>query len=325
MSLLFIPSPSQGVWYLGPFPLRGYALCIILGVVVAIVMGERRWVARGGLRGQVSDISVWAVPFGLVGGRLYHVITDPARYFGQGGDPVTALYVWQGGLGIWGAIALGGVGAWIGARRAGIRLPPLADALAPGVVVAQAIGRWGNWFNQELFGRPTTVPWALEIQPDHRPPGYEAFGTFHPTYLYECVWDLGAAGLVIWADRRYKLGHGRAFALYVMAYTAGRGWIEYLRIDTVEADDVFGLRLNVWTSIVLFVLATAYFVVVGRRRPGREESVWREGHGPPSDEEADDPTGERGDGETEPATGSGSSAATTSAPDPGGDGRAGSS
>jgi prolipoprotein diacylglyceryl transferase len=289
---LFLPSPSQGVWHLGPFPLRGYALCIILGVVAAIWIGERRWVARGGVRGQVSDIAVWAVPFGLVGGRLYHVITDPARYFGKGGDPAAVLYVWQGGLGIWGAIALGGVGAWIGTRRAGLLLPPMADALAPGVVVAQAIGRWGNWFNQELFGRPTTLPWALEIEPDKRPPGYEAFETFHPTFLYECVWDLGAAGVVVWADRRFRLGHGRAFALYVMAYTAGRGWIEYLRIDTVEADDVFGLRLNVWTSIVLFLGATAFFVVVGRRKPGREETVWREGHGPdvaggPTDEDPD--------------------------------------
>ncbi|MGA8208837.1 MAG: prolipoprotein diacylglyceryl transferase, partial [Nocardioidaceae bacterium] len=280
MSPLFIPSPSQGVWHLGPFPVRGYALCIILGVVVAIWMGERRWVARGGVRGQVSDIAIWAVPFGLVGGRLYHVITDPGRYFGAGGDPLAALYVWRGGLGIWGAIALGGVGAWIGARRMGLRLPPLADALAPGILVAQAIGRWGNWFNQELFGRPTTQPWALEIAPANRPPGYEEFATFHPTFLYECVWNLGAAGLVLWADRRFRLGHGRAFALYVMAYTAGRGWIEYLRIDTVEADDVLGLRLNVWTSIVVFVLATAYFLVVRRRRPGREDTVWREGHGP---------------------------------------------
>ena len=283
---LFLPSPSQGVWYLGPFPVRGYALCIILGVVVAIWMGERRWAARGGVRGQVSDIAIWAVPFGLVGGRLYHVITDPARYFGENGDPVTALYIWQGGLGIWGAIALGGVGAWIACRLNGTKLPPLADALAPGILVAQAIGRWGNWFNQELFGRPTTLPWALEI-PDEtkRPEGYTRFDTFHPTFLYEFVWNLGAAGLVIWADRRFRLGHGRAFALYVMAYTAGRGWIEHLRIDSVEADDVFGLRLNVWTSIVLFLAAAAYFVIVGRRRPGREESVWREGREPvPEDE-----------------------------------------
>jgi prolipoprotein diacylglyceryl transferase len=283
---LFIPSPSQGVWHLGPLPIRGYALCIILGVVVAIWMGERRWPARGGVRGQVSDIAIWAVPFGLVGGRLYHVITDPARYFGTDGNPVAVLYVWQGGLGIWGAIALGGVGAWIGARRLGIKLPPLADALAPGIVIAQAIGRWGNWFNQELFGKPSTLPWALEI-PDEtkRPVGYTRFETFHPTFLYECLWDLGTAGLVLWADRRFRLGHGRAFALYVMAYTAGRGWIEALRIDSVEASDVFGLRLNVWTSIVLFLGSATYFVVMGRLRPGREESVWRDGRGP--DEPAD--------------------------------------
>jgi prolipoprotein diacylglyceryl transferase len=278
---LFIPSPSEGVWHLGPLPVRGYALCIILGVVAAIWLGERRWADRGGVRGQVSDIAIWAVPFGLVGGRLYHVITDPARYFGADGDPVTILYVWQGGLGIWGAIALGGVGAWIACRRYGLKLPPMADALAPGILVAQAIGRWGNWFNQELFGKPTTLPWALEIpDPDKRPPGYTQYDTFHPTFLYECIWNLGAAGLVVWADRRFKLGHGRAFALYVMAYTAGRGWIEYLRIDTVEADDVLGLRLNVWTSIIVFAGGLAYFLIVGRRHPGREESVWRDGRGP---------------------------------------------
>ena len=286
MTPLFIPSPSQGVWHLGPIPIRGYALCIILGVVAAIWIGERRWAARGGVRGQVSDIAIWAVPFGLVGGRLYHVITDPARYFGHDGNPAAVLYVWQGGLGIWGAIALGGVGAWIGARRYGVRLPPLADALAPGIVVAQAIGRWGNWFNQELFGRPSTLPWALKIDPAHRPPGYEQYATFHPTYLYECIWDLGTAGLVVWLDRRFKLGHGRAFALYVMAYTAGRAWIEDLRIDVVEANDVFGLRLNVWTSIVVFLGAALYFVVSGRLRPGREESVWREGREPESTEES---------------------------------------
>ncbi len=285
---LSIPSPSQGVWHLGPFPLRGYALCIILGVVVAIWMGERRWVARGGLPGQVSDIAIWAVPFGLVGGRLYHVITDPVSYFGKGGDPASVLYVWQGGLGIWGAIALGGVGAWIGARRAGLRMPPLADALAPGIVLAQAVGRWGNWFNQELYGRPTTLPCGLRIDREHRVPGFEGYATFHPTYLYECLWDLGVAGLVIWADRRFRLGHARAFALYVMAYTLGRGWIETLRIDTVEANDVFGLRLNVWTSIVVFIGAAAYFVIAGRRHPGREESVWRAGHEPPREDVAED-------------------------------------
>jgi prolipoprotein diacylglyceryl transferase len=280
---LSIPSPSQGVWYLGPFPIRGYALCIIAGIIVAVWLGDRRWVARGGQHGQVGDIAVWAVPFGIVGGRLYHVITDSNEYFGSGKNPVAALYIWQGGLGIWGAIALGGLGAYIGARRQGILFPPLADALAPGIAIAQAIGRWGNWFNQELFGKPTHLPWALEI-PDvnKRPAGYQQFDTFQPTFLYECIWDLGVAALVIWADRRFRLGHGRAFALYVAAYCAGRAWIEYLRIDPVEANDVFGLRLNVWTSIVVFIGAVTYFVVAGRRHPGREESVLRDA-GPATD------------------------------------------
>ena len=273
---LSIPSPSQGVWEIGPVPIRAYALCIIAGIVVAVWLGERRWIARGGKPGQVGDIAVWAVPFGIVGGRLYHVITDYGNYFGDGKEPITALYIWQGGLGIWGAIALGGVGAYIGARRAGIKFLPLADALAPGIALAQAIGRLGNWFNQELFGKPTDVAWALEI-PDEsrRPKGYVQYDTFHPTFLYELLWNVGVAGFVIWADRRFRLGHGRAFALYVAGYCAGRGWIEYLRIDPVEADDVFGLRLNVWTSIILFTLAVGYFVWSSIRRPGREESVLR--------------------------------------------------
>jgi prolipoprotein diacylglyceryl transferase len=284
-----IPSPSQGVWHVGPFPIRAYALCIIAGVVAAVWLGERRWVARGGRPGQIGDVAIWAVPFGIVGGRLYHVITDNGNYFGQGKNPVAALYIWQGGLGIWGAIALGAVGAYIGARRAGLWFPPLADALAPGIVVAQAIGRWGNWFNQELFGKPTDLPWALEIpDPAKRPEGYTQFDTFHPTFLYESLWDLGVAGLVIWADRRFRLGHGRAFALYVAAYCAGRVWIEALRIDPVEANDVLGLRLNVWTSIVLFIAAAAYFVISARRRPGREERVLRGSAEPaPSDAEAE--------------------------------------
>ena len=276
MILASVPSPSQGVWHLGPLPIRAYALCIIAGVVVAIWLGEKRWVARGGRPGQVGDIAIWAVPFGLVGGRLYHVSTDWRLYFGEGREPISALYVWQGGLGIWGAIALGALGAYIGARRHNAKFPPLADALAPGIAIAQAIGRWGNWFNQELYGRPTSLPWGLEIDQAHREEGYEDPGLlFHPTFLYEFVWNLGVAGLVIWADRRFRLGHGRAFALYVMGYTAGRGWIEYLRIDVVQGSDVFGLRLNVWTSIVLFLLALGYFLWSRRKHPGREDEVLR--------------------------------------------------
>jgi prolipoprotein diacylglyceryl transferase len=269
-----IPSPSQGTWYLGPLPIRGYALSIILGIVAAIWIGERRWQARGGRAGDIGDLAIWGVPFGLVGGRLYHVLTDWQLYFGEGENPVAALYIWRGGLGIWGAIALGAVGVMIGARLRGIRLLPLLDAIAPGVLVAQAIGRWGNWFNQELYGRPTDLPWALEIDPAHRPDAYPDVATYHPTFLYEFFWCLGAFALLVWLDKRFRLGFGRVAALYVMLYTLGRVWIENLRIDEVQLIDVGGLRLNVWTSIVLFVLAAAYFVWSAVRRPGREEQVY---------------------------------------------------
>jgi prolipoprotein diacylglyceryl transferase len=207
------------------------------------VITERRWVARGGRPGEVLDIAVWAVPFGILGGRLYHVLTTPQPYFGEGGDPLRAFAIWEGGLGIWGAIALGGVGAWIACRRRGIPLPAFGDAIAPALLVAQAIGRLGNWFNQELFGRPTTLPWALEIDPVHRPAEYQAFATFHPAFLYELLWNLAAAAVVVWADRRFRLSHGRAFALYVALYCAGRLWIELLRID--DANRILGVRLNV--------------------------------------------------------------------------------
>jgi prolipoprotein diacylglyceryl transferase len=284
-----IPSPSESVWYVGPVPIRGYALSIILGIVAAIWIGERRWVARGGRPGEVSDVAVWAVPFGVVGGRIYHVITDNDLYFGAGGHPIEALYIWRGGLGVWGAIALGAVGVLIGCRLRGIKWLPMADALAPGVLIAQALGRWGNWFNQELFGKPTDLPWGLQIDLDHRPPGYEQFATFHPTYLYEFVWNVAAFFVVIWLDRRFRLGHGRVLALYVMAYTLGRGWIEMLRIDTVQLNNVLGLRLNVWTSIVLFLAAAVYFAWATKNRPGREEQLYVEGRGPePEPESAGD-------------------------------------
>ncbi len=276
ITLWSIPSPSQGVWYVGPVPLRGYALAIILGIVAAIWIGERRWIARGGKAGEMSDLALWAVPFGLVGGRLYHVATDWQLYFGEDRNPITALYVWRGGLGVWGGIAFGALGIVIGAKVKGLKVAPVLDALAPGVLVAQAIGRWGNWFNQELYGRPTELPWGLEIDRDHRPVEYLGIETFHPTFLYEFLWCLAGFAFIIWADRRFTLGHGRVLALYVMVYTLGRGWIEMLRIDEVQLTDVLGLRLNVWTSIVLFLLAAAYFVVCAHRCPGRE-SVVRKG------------------------------------------------
>ncbi|MFD9208858.1 prolipoprotein diacylglyceryl transferase [Streptomyces sioyaensis] len=269
MDLAFIPSPSTGVVYLGPVPLRGYAFCIIIGVFVGVWLGNRRWVQRGGRSGTVADIAVWAVPFGLVGGRLYHVITTYEPYFGPNGHPLDAFKVWQGGLGIWGAVALGAVGAWIGCRRRGIPLPAYADALAPGLALGQAIGRWGNWFNQELYGKPTDVPWALKISSD--PAIGRIGGTYHPTFLYECLWCIGVAALVIWADKRFRLGHGRAFALYVAAYCAGRAWIEYMRVD--EAHHILGVRLNVWTALIVGVLAIAYFVISAKKAPGREAVV----------------------------------------------------
>ncbi|MEV4438177.1 prolipoprotein diacylglyceryl transferase, partial [Streptomyces sp. NPDC049577] len=224
---------------------------------------------RGGRAGTEADIAVWAVPFGLVGGRLYHVITDYELYFGDGRNWVNAFKIWEGGLGIWGAVALGAVGAWIGCRRRGIPLPAYADAIAPGIAVAQAIGRWGNWFNQELYGKPTDLPWALKIDSD--PAIGRVGGTYHPTFLYESLWCLGVAALVIWADRRFKLGHGRAFAVYVAAYTVGRFWTESLRVDT--AHHVLGMRLNNWTAIVLFLAAVAYIVISSKRAPGREAVV----------------------------------------------------
>ena len=283
MPALSIPSPSQGVWHLGGIPIRAYALCIIAGVVVAVWFGERRWAARGGRSGEIGDVALWAVPFGLVGARAYHVATDHDLYFGPGRNAWAALEVWHGGLGIWGAIAGGALGAWLACRRYGIRMAPLMDALAPSLLLAQALGRWGNYFNQELFGRPTSKPWGLEIDLAHRPPGYERYPTFHPTFLYESLWNLAGAVLVVWLDRRLKLGYGRVFALYVMIYCAGRFWIESLRIDTIELNDVLGLRWGVWMSIMLFVAALAYFVVAGRRhRPPdtRERSVYVAGREP---------------------------------------------
>jgi prolipoprotein diacylglyceryl transferase len=273
--LATIPSPSQGVWQLGPIPLRAYALCIIVGIVVAIWWGERRFVARGGPAGAVTDIAVFAVPFGLVGGRLYHVATDYEKYFGPGKNPLEALAIWKGGLGIWGAIALGGVGAWIACRRRGIPLPAMADALAPGIVLAQAIGRLGNYFNQELYGGPTTLPWGLEIYErvdpstgmkddlagvaiDHTP-----IAVVHPTFLYELLWNVGVAILLVWADRKFRLGHGRVFALYVAGYTAGRFWIELMRTD--PATMVLGQRINVLVSVVVFIGAVIAFFLAKSR------------------------------------------------------------
>jgi len=273
--LASIPSPSSGVIHLGPIPLRAYAFFIILGIVVAVWVGDRRLVARGVAKGTMGEIATWAVPAGLIGARLYHVATNPELYWGAHGQGTGAAFeIWHGGIGIWGAVGGGAVGAWIAARKRGIPLSVVADALAPGLVLAQAIGRWGNYFNQELFGRPTSLPWALEISAKNCPPQYlspdatHCTQTFHPTFLYESLWDVGVALLVIWVDRRVRLTGGRAFALYVAAYTVGRFWIESLRID--DAHKFLGLRLNDWTSVVVFAGAIAFLFL---RRSAPDDPV----------------------------------------------------
>ncbi|SDP31136.1 prolipoprotein diacylglyceryl transferase [Nakamurella panacisegetis] len=293
-----IPSPPRGVLHLGPLPLRAYAFCIIIGIVVGVLWGNRRFVARGGRPGRVTDIAVFAVPFGLIGGRLYHVITDNELYFRPGKNPWRAFAIWDGGLGIWGAIALGGFGAWLGCRYYKVPLSAFADSVAPGVIVAQAIGRLGNYFNQELFGAKTSLPWGLDVY--LRTPGGVAgtlaqcpavpefptdyikatptvlCGTYQPTFLYELLWNLLIAAVLVWADRKFRLGRGQVFWLYVAGYTLGRGWIEMLRIDT--ANHFLGLRINVFTSIIMFVVAVVVLFV--RRHVGREDPALLQGRPP---------------------------------------------
>jgi prolipoprotein diacylglyceryl transferase len=270
---LSIPSPSTGVIYLGPLPLRAYSLFIILGIFVAIWLGNKRWIAKGGKPGQVSDVALFAVPFGIIGGRIYHVATDWEKYFGSGQNWIDALKIWNGGLGIWGAILFGGVGAWIGCKYYKIYLPPFADAIAPGIIFAQAIGRLGNYFNQELFGKPTDLAWGLEIAEKFRPQGFESFATFHPTFLYEIIWNVLIGFGLIYLDRKYKIGHGRLFALYVSLYSLGRLFIENLRID--EARLILGFRFNVFTSLVVIVGGLIYFVISNRSKPGIDKELFR--------------------------------------------------
>ncbi|RCV49331.1 prolipoprotein diacylglyceryl transferase [Marinitenerispora sediminis] len=266
-ALAAIPSPGVSSLSLGPLTIHFYALCILAGVIAAVIWSERRWAAMGGERGTIMDLAVPAVLLGLVGGRLYHVITDYQLYFGPGREPIRALYIWEGGLGIWGAIPLGALGVWLVARRRGLSMSRLSFAIAPTLPLAQAFGRWGNYFNQELFGAPTNLPWAVEISPFPtgalRPGMIPGEFTYHPTFLYESLWCLALAAVLAWAGRRFEMRGGRLFALYVMGYCVGRFWIEYLRVD--PAHTVLGLRLNNWTSILVFLAALAYFVWAGRR------------------------------------------------------------
>lgn len=268
-ALAAIPSPGMNAIELGPLKIHFYALCILTGVIAAVYWSERRWKALGGRPGTILDLAVPAVLLGLIGGRLYHVITDYDLYFAPGKDPMGALYIWNGGLGIWGAIPLGALGVWWVAHRRGLSLSQLSFAIAPTIPLAQAFGRWGNYFNQELFGAPTDLPWALHVTPyDNgalRPGMVPGAETYHPTFLYESLWCLALAGLLAWLGRRYteQLRGGRLFALYVMGYCVGRFWIEYLRVDPTH--EILGLRLNNWTALVVFLGALAYFVWAGQR------------------------------------------------------------
>jgi len=269
-----IPSPTISVIKLGSLPIHIYALCIVAGILVAIWLADRRWIARGGARTQVGDVAGWAVIFGIVGGRLYHVLTDPELYFkavppATHAQPWNAFKIWDGGLGIWGAIALGGVGAYIGCRRHNLSFVAFADAAAPGIILAQALGRLGNWFNNELYGRATDLPWKLQIHDvdvtnGHTVPcnfgnvGAQVCGYYHPTFLYELLWNVAIAIVLLYLDRRYRLGRGNVFALYVMGYTLGRFWIEAMRSD--HANHILGLRVNNWMAILVFLGGLAWFI-----------------------------------------------------------------
>ncbi|MEI9908115.1 MAG: prolipoprotein diacylglyceryl transferase [Actinomycetota bacterium] len=258
----FIPTPSVSALSFGPFAIHFYALCIIVGTIFAIVLGDRRFRARGGGINIVSDVAIITVPAGIIGGRLYHLITSPDAYFGEGGRPMDAFKIWEGGLGIWGAIACGTLAAWWQLNRlqkrgrAGVlNFAIFADALAPGILLAQALGRVGNWFNAELFGRPTKLPWGLEIPVDSRPVGYQSFATFHPTFLYEALWCLFVAVLLVKYESRFKEGQG--FLFYVAAYCLGRFFIEMVRID--DAHHIFGIRINVFVSAIVGSVAAYLF------------------------------------------------------------------
>ncbi|GAA4402285.1 prolipoprotein diacylglyceryl transferase [Fodinibacter luteus] len=267
----YLPSPTVGVLHLGPLPLRMYALCILIGIVVAVWLTGRRLVPRGYEAGQALDVAAYAVLFGIVGGRIYHVITTPDPYWGPDGNPLDALRIWEGGLGIWGAISLGALGAWIGCRRQGISFLAFADAAAPGVAFAQAIGRFGNWFNNELYGGPTTLPWGLEIHEWDQAAGRAVvdsagnpvlLGVFHPTFLYEAVFLVLLAVALLVVEKRRTLAPGQLFGLYVAGYPVGRIIIERMRTD--EAELVLGQRLNVWTSILVFLLGVWIIWYTGR-------------------------------------------------------------
>ncbi|KRE72638.1 prolipoprotein diacylglyceryl transferase [Arthrobacter sp. Soil762] len=276
-----IPSPDWSGFDIplpwGTLRIHAYALCILAGIMAGLWLTSVRWARRGAPEGSVWDIVIWAIPFGIIGGRLYHVVSSPDAYFGPGFDGTGDLWlipqIQRGGLGIWGAVVLGVLGAWIGCRRSGVKLTAFLDAAAPGLLLAQAVGRWGNYFNQELFGGPTTLPWGLQIDADNPnfPAGMPVDTLFHPTFLYESLWNIAGVLILVALDRRFHFRRARLFWLYAMYYTLGRVWIEAMRIDDAEQINLFGIttRLNVWTSIFVFVAALIVFVLLGLK--GRPE------------------------------------------------------
>lgn len=294
MILASIPSPSYDLqvfrlgewfrsigatWFTADLSIHTYALCILAGILAALWISDRRLVARGVESGLVIDVALFTVPLGIIGGRFYHVLTHSGDYFGDGKDIMHVFYIWEGGMAIFGAIIGGLIGAIIGCRVVGLRLTSYLDALAPGMLVAQAMGRLGNYFNHELFGWPTDLPWGLEIESTNPafPAGLSEGTLFHPTFLYEMIWNFLGAAVVIWLGRRFVLQWGRQFALYLVWYGLGRIVWETIRLD--PSDIIVGLRTNVWAAVGAVVVGTAIFVIQGKRHTGRESGAYVSGRG----------------------------------------------
>jgi prolipoprotein diacylglyceryl transferase len=278
--LTSIPSPEISFIDLGPLRIHFYALFILTGIIVALVLTEARLRTRGAESGIALDVSLWAIPFGILGGRFFHVITHPNDYFFQGADLLAVFRIWEGGLAIYGALIFGSLGAFIGARQSGIRFTSYLDAVAPGVLLAQAIGRWGNYFNNELFGVPTDLPWGLEISSSNPayPSGLPEGVLFHPTFLYESIWSLAGVALLLAADNRFKLRWGKMLGLYLVYYSIGRVWVEAIRIDPSEI--ILGLRINIWSAIFGILIGLAIIVIQSRRHTGLEATVYLPGKEP---------------------------------------------
>lgn len=275
------PDPVFAQFSIGPLTIHTYALCIIAGIIAAVLITQRRLGNRGAEPGTVIDIVIWAVPLGIIGARFYHVFTHVGDYFYPGANVWAIFAIWDGGNALYGSLLGGAVGAWIGCRIAGIRLWSFADALAPAMLVAQAIGRIGNWFNHELFGLPTTLPWGLEIEATNPkfPEGLAEGTLFHPLFLYEMIWNLVGVAIILLLERRIALRWGKAFAVYLIWYGLGRSWLEAIRIDPTS-DGLFGVPANVWASFVAIALGIALFVIQSRRHPEPETSIFRDGVGP---------------------------------------------